>query len=209
MENKKFDNAFDALQKLAKAINSVSGKSAELTNEDGLQSGDYLVWYDYEKYYLTHADDHEAAMVREEYPHWNVYLIGDLDEDKQELKTQTFLSETDLPKLYQDVGFTNSPVKKAGGTTYVYVCQNGDVVAKYVEQSREFGTFITEFETLLDNDRKTNSIISAGLNLGYSLEDCIIWCVKLGFFSSDEVVDFTRHCRDRVESLGYDIDEFI
>lgn len=214
-DNKNYSLA-SAFTELIDAMNGFNGNiNGKLTSTDGIKNnssayeGDYLVWYDYEDFHLTSVDDHETAFIREEYPHWEVYLIGNTYEDKDEIKRQTQLPETCLQKLYKDVDLLEiQPQESAGKTTYVYLVGSEGIRAFYKPLDLPMMQLVSTFSTNDSNDEKTNRLIADGLSKGYSLTDCILWCVKLGFFSVSEVIDFAEECRNRVESFGYEDEKF-
>lgn len=124
--DKKSEAVKNVIAMLNNAIENFNiGKtSKKLTNTDGLPEtfGDYLLWFDYrdDTYKCMPENDSMAKDVRKYYKHWDVYLVGDTEEDKKEIKRQTFLCENQLKKCYVDIGFDVSEDKDLTSlTTYV------------------------------------------------------------------------------------------
>ena len=200
----------DSLAMLNDAINSVNiGKTSEkLTNVDGLPEtfGDYLLWFDYRDntYECMPANDSRAKDVRKYYKHWNVYLVGDIEEDKKEIKRQTFLSDNQLKKCYEDIGF-EPPDNIDLDLLVTHVCLGADnkiyEVTNYSENYKiGSGTYITQFYVVDTNEEKRNDIIRGSLNQRFGLEQAILWCMELGYFSEKSIVKEMDSIRTAAEA---------
>lgn len=200
----------DGLARLSDAIrNDNIGKTNEkLTNTDGLPEifGDYLLWFDYRDntYKCTPTDDDMAKDVREYYKHWDVYLVGDTEEDKKEIKRQTFLSEKQLEKCYEDIGFNILDGEDLDLLiTHVYVGSDNKIyeVTSYSENySSDSDIPLTQFYTTDTNEEKRSAIISGALDRYFGLEQAILWCMELGYFSEKSIVKEMDSIRTAAEA---------
>lgn len=198
----------DGLARLNDAIKNIGKTNEKLTNTDGLPEifGDYLLWFDYRDntYKCTPTNDDMAKNVREYYKHWDVYLVGDIEEDKKEIKRQAFLSEKQLEKCYEDIGFNILDGEDLDLLiTHVYLGADNKIyeATNYSENYKTGSdTYITQFYVVDTNEQKRNDIIRGALDRGFALEQAILWCMELGYFSEKSIVKEMDSIRTAAEA---------
>ncbi len=165
----------------------------KLTNTDELDRmwGLHFVWFDGFSYQLTPIDATEAEDIREYYPHWVVYLTGDIQEDCDEIGRQTFLKGEAYDKCLCDIGLIEDgdTIEVNDFKIYLQVTDDLKPHEHWVLKEHEHvgNDYICVYAVDEPNKSKVNKIIAGALVNGYDLETAVIWVMKLGYMAQDRL----------------------
>lgn len=165
----------------------------KLFNTDGTNGmwGLHLVWFDGVSYQLTPIESTDAEDIRECCPHWVVYLTGDIQEDAEEIKRQTFLTDTAYDKCLCDIGIIDcdDTVDLTDFKIYLQIKEDLQPYEHYVLKEHEHvgNDYICVYTVDEPNKSKVNKIIAGALVNGYDLETATIWVMKLGYMAQDRL----------------------
>ena len=87
--------------------------------------------------------------------------------------------------------------------THVYINADKNIyeVTSYSESHSEgINTRIAQFYTTDTNEEKRNAIISGALDRYFGLEQAILWCMELGYFSEKSIVKEMDSIRTAAEA---------
>ena len=178
----------------------------KLTNTDGLDKmwGLHLVWFDGFSYQLTPIESTDAEDIRECFPHWIVYLTGDIQEDCDEISRQTFLQGEAYSKCLCDIGLVdeNDTIDCTDFKIYLQITDDLQPHEHWVLKEHEHvgNDYICVYAVDEPNKSKVDKIIAGALVNGYDLETAAIWVMKLGYMAQDRLQKQFADIASTVES---------
>ena len=179
----------------------------KLISTDGLDDifGLYLVWYNGVNYRLTECESKEAEDVRNKYPHWIVYLSGDLDEDKKEIKRQTFLTGDAYQKCLYDIGLDEVDAADLDDfVIYLKVADDLEPFEQFVvkgHKPKNDKGVICVYAATDANEDKVSKIIAGALEHGFDLEIALAFVMQLGYKAQDRIAEELREMATSMEAL--------
>lgn len=180
----------------------------KLISTDGLIDGIfglYLVWYNGVHYRLTECESKEAEKVRQLYPHWIVYLSGDTDEDKKEIKRQTFLTDDAYKKCLYDIGLDEVDAADLDDfVIYLKVTDDLEPFEQFVVKGHKpkiDKDVICMYKATDSNDTKVSKIIAGCLEHGFDLEIALAFVMQLGYKAQDRISEELREIAASMDAL--------
>lgn len=179
----------------------------KLTNTDGLSQlwGNQLLWFDGESYKLTPTSSTDADDIRALKKHWLVFLTGDVAEDTEEIKRQTFLKGYALGECLCDLGILEDDdvINEEELTNYAIVDEEGNILEGLLVNAEDVlkdKDVLATYDYTADNQTKANAVIAGALQQGYPLEAAMVWVMQLGYMAQDRIVEELNAVADTVES---------